>query len=128
MRVNSVMVLVVLWTHAELASATAWGRSYCEMGELWEDFCPCIMKTQEENSGLPVWFLREKKIPWVDHKVTNALRQKHKACNKARKNDTTENWERFRSLRKHVNRLTRSNYRKYIRDTVQNPARNSGLS
>ena len=58
-----------------------------------------------------------KKIPWVDHKVKNALRQKHKAYNKARKNDTTENWESFRSLRKHVNRLTRSNYRKYISDT-----------
>ena len=34
LRVNSVMILVVLSTHAELASATARGRSYWEMGEL----------------------------------------------------------------------------------------------
>ena len=32
MRVNSVMILVVLSTNAELASATARGRSYCETG------------------------------------------------------------------------------------------------
>ena len=31
--VNSVMILVVLSTHAELASATARGCSYCETGE-----------------------------------------------------------------------------------------------
>ena len=31
--VNSVMILVVLSTHAELASATARGRSYWETGE-----------------------------------------------------------------------------------------------
>ena len=29
---NSVMILVVLSTYAELASATAWGRSYCKTG------------------------------------------------------------------------------------------------
>ena len=34
LRVNSVMILVVLSTHAELASATARGRSYWETGEL----------------------------------------------------------------------------------------------
>ena len=33
-RVNSVIILVVLSTHAELASATARGRSYWETGEL----------------------------------------------------------------------------------------------
>ena len=32
LRVNSVMILVVLSTHAELASATARGRSYCKTG------------------------------------------------------------------------------------------------
>ena len=31
--VNSVMILVVLSTHAELVSPTAWGRSYWETGE-----------------------------------------------------------------------------------------------
>ena len=31
---NSVMILVILSTHAELASATARGRSYRETGEL----------------------------------------------------------------------------------------------
>ena len=35
--VNSVMILVVLSTHAELASATARGRSYWETGELERD-------------------------------------------------------------------------------------------
>ena len=91
--------------------------------ELWEDFCTRIMKTQEEN--IPSRMVSPgKKIPWVDHKVKNALRQKHKAYNKARKNDTTENWESFRSLRKHVNRLTRSNYRKYIRDTCAESSKN----
>ena len=34
LRVNSVMILVVLSTHAELASATAWGCPYWETGEL----------------------------------------------------------------------------------------------
>ena len=34
LRVNSVMILAVLSTHAELTSATARGRSYCETGEL----------------------------------------------------------------------------------------------
>ena len=34
LRVNSVMVLVVLSTHAELASGTLRGRSYWETGEL----------------------------------------------------------------------------------------------
>ena len=33
LRVNSVMILVVLSTHAELASATARGRSYWETGQ-----------------------------------------------------------------------------------------------
>ena len=33
LRVNSVMILVVLSTHAELASATARGRKYWETGE-----------------------------------------------------------------------------------------------
>ena len=33
LHVNSVMILVVLSTHAELASATARGRSYCETGK-----------------------------------------------------------------------------------------------
>ncbi|XP_072041141.1 uncharacterized protein [Amphiura filiformis] len=56
-------------------------------------------------------------MPWVDHKVKKALRQKHKAYNRARKSDTPEDWETFRSLRKFVNRLTRSKHRKYIRDT-----------
>ena len=35
LRVNSVMILVVLSTHAELASATARGRSYWETGQLF---------------------------------------------------------------------------------------------
>ena len=34
LRVNSVMILVVLLTHAELVSAKARGRSYWETGEL----------------------------------------------------------------------------------------------
>ena len=34
MRVNSVMILVFLSTHAELASATAQGRLYWETGQL----------------------------------------------------------------------------------------------
>ena len=38
LRVNSVMILVVLSTHAELASATLRGRSYCEMGELFSAY------------------------------------------------------------------------------------------
>ena len=32
LRVNSVMILVVLLTHAELASSTVWGRLYCKTG------------------------------------------------------------------------------------------------
>ena len=43
--VNSVMILVVLSTHAELASATTRGRSYCETGELniWgRQMCLCL--------------------------------------------------------------------------------------
>ena len=65
--------------------------------ELWKDFCTRIVKIQEEN--IPSRMVSPgKKIPWVDHKVKNALRQKHKAYNKARKNDTTENWESFRLL------------------------------
>ena len=55
-----------------------------------KDFCTRIIKTQEENipsrMGSP-----GKKITWVDHKAKNALRQKHTAYNKDRKNDTTEN-------------------------------------
>ena len=34
LHVNSVMILVVLSTRVELASATARGRLYCETGEL----------------------------------------------------------------------------------------------
>ena len=34
LRVNSVMILVVLSAHADLASATARGRSYWETGQL----------------------------------------------------------------------------------------------
>ena len=33
LRVNSMMILVALSKHAELARATARGRSYCERGE-----------------------------------------------------------------------------------------------
>ena len=50
LRVNSVMILVVLSTHAELASATAQGRSYCETGEFLS------------NTGISARFLREQSI------------------------------------------------------------------
>ena len=44
LRVNSVMILVVLLTHVELASATVRGGSYCETGELCST--ACISKSQ----------------------------------------------------------------------------------
>ena len=43
LRVNSVMILVVSSTHAELASATARGRSYCETGEFMAIFYQYFM-------------------------------------------------------------------------------------
>ncbi|XP_072020074.1 uncharacterized protein [Amphiura filiformis] len=94
--------------------------------ELWMDFKNRIQETTEKN--VPSRLVSGgKKLPWVDHKVKNALRHKHKAYNKARASNSTEDWEIFRSLRKHVNRLTRSKYRSYIRDVCAESNKNFGL-
>ncbi|XP_072047020.1 uncharacterized protein [Amphiura filiformis] len=83
--------------------------------ELWVDFKNRIQETMEKNIPSRV-VSSGKKIPWVDYEVKRALRHKQNAYNKARATDSSEHWEIFKSLRKHVNRLTRSKYRRYIRD------------
>jgi hypothetical protein len=84
--------------------------------ELWDDFNSRVKVTLDKN--IPSRMVTTgKNIPWCDYKVKKALRQKKVAYNRAKKSDSTQDWERFRSLRKYVNRLTRSKYRKYIRNT-----------
>ena len=84
--------------------------------ELWADFSTRITKSVANN--VPSRMVSPgKTIPWCDFKVKKALRQKKKAFNRARKSDSEEDWSKFRSIRKSVNKLTRSNYRKYIRET-----------
>ena len=46
------MILVVLSTHAELASATARGRSYWETGELMRN-----KRRREERGGREIYLL-----------------------------------------------------------------------
>ena len=63
------MTLVVLSTQAELASATARGRSYCEMGE----FVPCrLMVSLRAQATVPN---KLHKLTWLIAQAYNTHRK-----------------------------------------------------
>ena len=58
-----------------------------------------------------------KKPPWFNPSISRICRKKKHAFDRAKKSNSTEDWETFRSLRKELNRQSQRYYRKYVRDT-----------
>jgi hypothetical protein len=87
-----------------------------DVNDMWTDLKCRINKTVDKNIPSKV-ITPNKKVPWVDRKVSSLLRKKKKAFDKAKVTDTADDWEVFRTLRKCVNRTARSNFRKYVRNT-----------
>ena len=84
--------------------------------ELWCDFSTRIKDTMEKNIPSKT-ITPHKKPPWFNPSISRICRKKKRAFDRAKKSNSTEDWETFRSLRKELNRQSRRYYRKYVRDT-----------
>ena len=67
---------------------------------------------------------RNKKQPWVDKEVREALREKNRAWKSYRANKTTELWQSFTKVRNRTNRIIRSKKATYENDLAQEIKRN----
>ena len=83
------------------------------VNDLWNEFKDRVQKSVEKN--VPSKIVRNRSIsPWITQQIRRYQRKKQRAYNRAVKSNSTEDWERFREIRKVVKKETRKSYRKFI--------------
>ena len=103
-----------------------------ELNNFGEEFCATISNTESVEHLWNVFKTRLKNImdnfipnkviskqnktPWITPKIKRMHRRKQRAYNKARNSGNDCDWESFREIRKETHKLTRSAYRKHIRE------------
>ena len=82
---------------------------------LWCEFKDELLSTMDKFIPSKI-VNRQNKPPWINNKVKNKLKQKQRAYNRARKSNSTEDWNSFREKRKDTHKVLRASHRRYIRD------------
>ena len=82
---------------------------------LWNDFKNHLLSTMDEFIPSKV-ISRQNKPPWINNKVKRKLKQKQRAYNRARKSNSSVDWDSFREKRKDTHKVLRFSHRRYIRD------------
>ena len=81
--------------------------------DLWNEFKDRVQKSVEKN--VPSKIVRNRsRSPWITQQIRRYHRKKQRAYNRAVKSNSTEDWKRFREIRKVVKKETRKSYRKFI--------------
>jgi len=85
--------------------------------DLWDELKTELNETVEAN--IPSKTVRKRNnTPWLTRSIKRLHRQKQRAFNTAKKNNTQEAWDKYKQLRKKVKKETKKAYTNYIRDKV----------
>ena len=86
---------------------------YTDANDLWEEFADRLHTAV--NAHIPSKIVSKRNsTPWISHTIKRLHKRKQRACNKARKSGTQEDWDKFRELRKLVKKESRKAYRRYV--------------
>lgn len=82
---------------------------------MWNRFKTHLKETMDTHIPTNV-VSKQNKTLWISHKVKRMHKRKQHAYNKARKTGSDSDWDHFRLVRKDTHKLTKFEYRKYIRN------------
>ena len=83
---------------------------------LWKEFKDGVLKAMDDHKPTKIIKKRDQ-TPWINSTVRSGLRRKQRAYNWARDSNKDSDWEKFRSVRKEVQKDTKRAYWSYVRNT-----------
>ena len=57
-------------------------------------------------------------LPWIDNSTRRAIRRKQRLYNKAKKSGSEESWNKFKTVRRSIDRGIRRAYKSYVSDVI----------
>ena len=84
---------------------------------MWKVFHSELIKLQ--NKHIPSKLMRSKQqLPWVSDSIKKGIRKKHKAHTHARKSMKTADWQKFKIVKRDLQKRIRQAYWDYVNDIV----------
>ena len=83
---------------------------------LWKEFKDDVLKAMDDH--IPTKIIKKRDLhPWINSTVRSGLRRKQRAYNRARDSNKDSDWEKFRSVRKEVQKDTKRAHWSYVHNT-----------